>query len=122
MTVLPTTSVAYGSALWLPVPPLVRYHSLSDGSYAVGRRRALHQHRSVHALLHLPARDLPRDKELHVQFYVEFQSPKALSEYMKDLKSRQVNDSTMKFFSAVKFFKCQPEICLIFFQDSSQAV
>ena len=33
------------------------------------------------------------------------------SEYMKDLKSRQVNDSTMKFFSAVRFFKCQPEIC-----------
>ena len=33
------------------------------------------------------------------------------SEYMKDLKSRDVNDSTMKFFSAVKFFKCQPEIC-----------
>ena len=30
---------------------------------------------------------------------------------MKDLNSRQVNDSTMKFFSAVKFFKCQPEIC-----------
>ena len=33
------------------------------------------------------------------------------SEYMKDLKSRQVNDSTMKFFSAVKFFQCQPEVC-----------
>ena len=33
------------------------------------------------------------------------------SEYMKDLNSRQVNDSTMKFFSAVKYFKCQPEIC-----------
>ena len=28
----------------LPVPPLLRYDSLSDGSYAVGRRRALHQH------------------------------------------------------------------------------
>ena len=38
-----------------PVPPLVRYHSLPDGSYAVGRRRALHQHQSVHALFHLPA-------------------------------------------------------------------
>ena len=33
------------------------------------------------------------------------------AEYMKGLKSRQVNDSTMKFFSAVKFFMCQPEIC-----------
>ena len=33
------------------------------------------------------------------------------SEYMKDLKSRQVNDSTMNFFSAVKFFQCQPKIC-----------
>ena len=43
----------------LPVPPLLRYDSLSDGSYAVGRCRALHQHRSVHPLLHLPARTVP---------------------------------------------------------------
>ena len=35
------------------------------------------------------------------------------SEYMKDLKSRQVNDSTMKFFGVVKFFKCQPEVCIL---------
>ena len=31
--------------------------------------------------------------------------------YMQNLNSCEVNDSTMKFFSAVRFFKCQPEIC-----------
>ena len=31
--------------------------------------------------------------------------------YMQNLNSCEVNDSTMKFFSAVKYFKCQPEIC-----------
>ena len=49
-----------GSRSDTTVPPLLRYDSLPDGSYAVGRRRALHQHRSVHALLHLPGRTVSR--------------------------------------------------------------
>ena len=44
-------------------------------------------------------------------YFPTLEKRKLWSEYMKDLKSRQVNDSTMKFFSAVKFFKCQPEVC-----------
>ena len=44
-------------------------------------------------------------------YFSTLEKRESWSEYMKDLKSRDVNDSTMKFFSAVKIYKCQPEIC-----------
>ena len=44
-------------------------------------------------------------------YFPTLEKRESWAEYMKDLKSRQVNDNTMKFFSAVRFFMCQPEIC-----------
>ena len=44
-------------------------------------------------------------------YFPTLEKRESWAEYMKGLKSRQVNDSTMKFFSAVRFFMCQPEIC-----------
>ena len=59
---------------------------------------------------------MPRKNPVHrrycgTMYFPTIEKRELWAEYMKDLKSRQVNDSTMKFFSAVKFFKCQPEIC-----------
>ena len=68
-----------GSRSDTTVPPLLRYDSLPDGSYAVGRCRALHQYRSVQRSLLCQPEQCPETVKLHVQFYVEFQSPKALS-------------------------------------------
>ena len=78
-TVLPSTSVYPYTDDWYSVPPLVRYYPFPDGSYAVGdAAHCINTDPFTRSLLCQPEQ-CPDSGKLHVQFYVEFQSPKALS-------------------------------------------
>ena len=59
----------------------------------------------------MPARATRVRRACGTLYFPALDKREAWTEYMKDLTSRQVSDVTMKFFSAVKFFQCQPELC-----------
>lgn len=59
----------------------------------------------------MPARATRARRACGTLYFPALDKREAWTEYMKDLTSRQVSDVTMKFFSAVKFFQCQLELC-----------